>query len=66
MNSDLQTKMSVTNKGRKSSAEMEEVIRQRAHQLYEERQRGDGHDLEDWLDAEAELMDKDKTRIRAA
>jgi hypothetical protein len=33
----------------------EEQIRRRAYELYLERKRGDGHDVEDWLDAEAEL-----------
>jgi len=31
-----------------------EKIRQRAHELYEARGREEGHDLEDWLLAEAE------------
>jgi len=34
---------------------LEEKIRVRAYALYEERGREDGHDLEDWLRAEAEL-----------
>ena len=33
----------------------EEEIRRRAYELYEARGRGDGHDLEDWLEAEAEI-----------
>lgn len=36
----------------------EEQIRQRAYELYEARGRGDGHDLEDWLEAEAEITDR--------
>jgi hypothetical protein len=35
-----------------------EQIRIRAYELYEARGRGDGHDLEDWLEAEAELTDR--------
>jgi len=35
--------------------ELEQRIRVRAYELYEKRGRGDGHDLEDWLQAEAEL-----------
>ncbi len=38
--------------------ELEERIRSRAYQLYEQRGRGDGHDLEDWFEAEAELTVK--------
>jgi len=30
-------------------------LRQRAHELYEARGREEGHDLEDWLQAEAEV-----------
>jgi hypothetical protein len=33
----------------------EEEIRRRAYELYEERGREDGHDVEDWLRAEAEI-----------
>ncbi len=34
----------------------EEYIRERAYQLYEQRGRQDGHDVEDWLQAEAEIF----------
>jgi hypothetical protein len=34
---------------------LEEQIRQRAYELYEERSREEGHDVEDWLHAEAEI-----------
>ncbi|MGO9432799.1 MAG: DUF2934 domain-containing protein [Terracidiphilus sp.] len=34
---------------------LEDQIRARAYELYEERGKEDGHDLEDWLRAEAEL-----------
>ena len=33
----------------------EEQIRRRAYELYEARGRGNGHDLDDWLEAEAEI-----------
>ena len=33
----------------------EQEIRRRAYELYEARGRGDGHDLEDWVEAEAEI-----------
>ena len=33
----------------------EEEIRRRAYELYEERGHEDGHDVEDWLRAEAEI-----------
>ncbi len=34
----------------------EEYIRLRAYHIYEERGRQDGHDQEDWLQAEAEIL----------
>ena len=33
----------------------EELIRLRAYELYEAHGRGDGHDVEDWLEAEDEI-----------
>jgi hypothetical protein len=35
--------------------EILEQIRARAHELFEQRGREEGHDLDDWLQAEAEL-----------
>jgi hypothetical protein len=45
--------------------EREYQIRLRAYQLYEARGREDGHELDDWLRAEAEIMQK-KARTTAA
>ena len=42
---------------------IEQQIRQRAHELYEQRGRTDGHDLDDWLQAECEIKG---TRANAA
>lgn len=36
--------------------EREEQIRRRAYELYEARAREDGHDRDDWLQAEAEIL----------
>jgi len=48
-----------TAKPEKSSLELtEELIRVRAYQFYEERGCEDGHDFEDWLQAEAEIVGK--------
>ena len=44
--------------------ELEYEIRLRAQELYEERGREDGHELEDWLRAEEEITSK-KTRTAA-
>jgi hypothetical protein len=38
-----------------AEVDREEQIRLRAYELYEARGRGDGHDVEDWLEAEAEI-----------
>ncbi len=37
---------------------LEPQIRLRAYELYEARSRKDGHDLDDWLQAEAELTEQ--------
>ena len=36
-----------------TQAELETLIRRRAYELYEQRGFVDGHDLDDWLQAEA-------------
>jgi Protein of unknown function (DUF2934) len=38
------------------SPELDEKIRRRAYELYEQRGRTDGSDLEDWVQAEAEVL----------
>ncbi len=37
------------------SVDLEDQIRRRAHELWEQGGRKDGHDTEDWLQAEREL-----------
>ncbi len=46
-------------------AALEERIRLRAYELYEARGREDGHDLDDWLQAEADFLGTKKTAIGA-
>ncbi len=41
-----------------SSADLQEQIRLRAYELYEQRGREDGRDLEHWLQAESEVAQK--------
>ena len=41
----------------------EEIIRHRAYQLFEERGCQHGYDLDDWLQAEAEIMGKSQNRV---
>jgi hypothetical protein len=48
-----------------AEANIEEEIRIRAYELFEARGRGDGHDVEDWLEAEADITDRTK-RAQAA
>ena len=42
---------------------IEQQIQQRAYELYEQRGRTDGHDLDDWLQAESEIRG---TEVKAA
>jgi len=41
-----------------SSIDRQEKVRRRAYELYEQRGREDGHDLEHWLQAESEIAQK--------
>jgi len=42
--------------GKTAAEAVAERIRCRAYELYEERGREDGHEVEDWLRAEAEVI----------
>ncbi len=57
------TKKPAANIAGESHPNLEEEIRRLAHELYEERGREDGHDLDDWLRAEAAIMG---TKVKAA
>ena len=48
----------------RSSGDHQEQVRRRAYELYEQRGREDGRDLEDWLRAESEVTNG-KTRTVA-
>jgi hypothetical protein len=41
--------------------ELDDQIRRRAYELYEERGRTDGAELEDWVRAETEVLSSDDT-----
>lgn len=43
----------------------EDEIRLRAYELYEQRGRENGHDMEDWLQAEVELSSQRRKAIAA-
>jgi len=49
----------------KSTPDLQEQIRRRAYELYEQRGREDGHELDDWLQAESEVIQK-KAKTAAA
>ena len=48
-----------------SPVDIQEQVRRRAFELYEQRGREDGHDLDDWLQAESELVQQ-RTKAVAA
>jgi hypothetical protein len=39
----------------KSTSELQDQIRRRAYELYEQRGSNDGHEVSDWLQAESEV-----------
>ena len=47
--------------GKTSAEAVAEQIRIRAYELYEDRGREDGHDMEDWFEAEAEITGRTRT-----
>ena len=42
---------------RTNPAELQEQIRSRAYEIYQQRNRTEGHDVDDWLQAEAEVIE---------
>jgi len=44
---------------------VQDEIRRRAYELYEQRGREDGHDMDDWLRAEEEITQKRGRRVAA-
>jgi Protein of unknown function (DUF2934) len=44
---------------------LEDRIRTRAYELYEERGKEDGHELDDWLRAEAEVTSSERRSAAA-
>ncbi len=54
----VETKNTKTNGNAKASFDLEQAIRSRAYQLYEDRGRQDGFAQDDWLKAEAEVLSR--------
>jgi DUF2934 family protein len=50
----------------KSPPELEDEIRRRAYELYRQRGSNDGHELDDWLQAESDLAQKKGTNVSRA
>ena len=44
-------------KAEQTQPEIEAEIRRRAYELYEQRGYADGYDLDDWLQAQAEILE---------
>ena len=55
------TSDSIPDASHTQTQDLDEQIRRRAYDFYEQRGRTDGHDVDDWLQAEAELRGKSKT-----
>jgi hypothetical protein len=59
------TRLMTTNQTTGSTSDLQEQIRRRAFELYEERGRDDGHDVADWLQAESEVTQRRSKAIAA-
>jgi Protein of unknown function (DUF2934) len=49
----------------KPTPELQEQVRRRAHEVYEQRGREEGHGLDDWLQAEAEVTQQQTKNVAA-
>jgi hypothetical protein len=49
----------------KSTPDLQEQIRRRAHELYEQRGRDEGHEQDDWLQAESEVTQQKSKGVGA-
>jgi len=54
-----------THQTTESTSDLQEQIRRRAHELYEQRGRDDGHELDDWLQAESEVTQQKAKTVAA-
>jgi hypothetical protein len=48
-----------------STVDLQEQVRRRAYELYEQRGREDGHELDDWLQAESEVVQRRARTVAA-
>jgi hypothetical protein len=59
------TEQEQANKPRKAPIDLQEEVRRRAYQLYEQRGMLDGFELEDWLQAEGEVLENPRIQKAA-
>jgi hypothetical protein len=59
------TRLMTTDQTTGSTSDLQEQIRRRAYELYEERGKDQGHDLADWLQAESEVTQQRSTAMAA-
>lgn len=66
MTSPARTSVPLTRQASKPAVELDkEQISRRAYALYEKRGRENGHDIEDWLQAESEIARQEGKRAAA-
>lgn len=61
----MPTPLRTINQTIESTSELQEQVRLRAYELYEQRGRENGRDLEDWLRAESEVTQKKAKTVAA-
>jgi len=61
----MPTPLSKTKQSTESSSALNEQIRCRAYELYQQRGGEDGHDLDDWLQAQSEMTRPNVTAVAA-
>ena len=61
----IPTPLRTINQTTESTSELQEQIRRRAYELYEQRGRNDGYELNDWLQAESEMARRTSNTIAA-
>jgi len=61
----MTTTIRATNPATESTSDLQEQTRRRAYELYEQRGRAEGHEIDDWLQAESELIQVTSNKIAA-
>ena len=59
------TPLMTTKPTTEATSELQEQIHRRAYELYEQRGRDDGHELDDWLQAESEVTQQKAKTVAA-